>query len=473
METTRIVLFALSLTGLALESGFARNKTAENYGEAGDQVQQRAGGMLRWEKNSVTREKNLAEARKLLKRSLTVQSTVQIALLNNRALQAMLEDIGIALADFREAGYIQNPTIGVNPQILTVAPRTVEWDYSITFDLLDGLFIPLRKQLAREELEAAKLRVANQILQLVADVKSAYFEVVADQQTLDRLLTIKTAFDASLTLAQKQFEAGNITDVSLGLEQVNYSQIRLEIAQTNSNLLEGRERLNRLLGVWGLDTEWKTQGTLPQVPDSDLPARGLENLAVTQRLDLAAAEHELRSTVQALGIAKTYRYVSALEVGVGGTRNTDETNQVGPNLSIQLPIFNQGQGRIARGEARLRRAERNFEDLAIEIRSEARLLRDRLASRRATARFYETDILPFRRRVLGGQFLQYNAMTVGPFALFQTKIDELQAEKDYIQAIKAYWQTRAELERAVGGTLNPKAQGGSKQVIASPSDSKR
>lgn len=471
METTgTATILALALIGFALNSGITRDKTAEIYGEVGDRVQGRAGGALRWENDAIAREGNLQEARKLLKRPLTVQTAVQIALLNNRTLQAMLEDVGIALADFREAGYLQNPTIGVNPQILTVAPRTVEWDYSIAIDLLDGLFIPLRRRLAREQLEATKLRVASQVLQLVADVKSAYFEVVADQQTLDRLLTIQTAFDASLTLAQKQFEAGNITEVNLGLEQVNYSQIRLEIARTNSNLLEAHEKMNRLLGVWGLDTEWKTQGTLPDVPESDLPAHGLETLAVSQRFDLAAAERELRSTVQALGIAKTYRFVSALEIGAGGTRNTDATNQIGPSLSIQLPIFNQGQGRMARGEARLRQVERNFEDLAIEIRSEVRLLRDRLANRRATARFYETDILPFRRRVLSGQFLEYNAMAVGPFALFRTKIDELQSEKDYIQTMKEYWQTRAELERAVGGTLNPKSEGGSKQTITHDSE---
>jgi cobalt-zinc-cadmium efflux system outer membrane protein len=468
METSKVALvLALALLGIA--SGFARDKTAEIYGEVGDQIQQRTGRTLRWEKDDLVREQNLQEARQLLRRPLTIQTAVQIALLNNRALQGSLEEVGIAFADFREAGFLQNPTMGVNPQILANTPRTVEWDYTITLDLLDGLFIPLRKQLSREQLEAAKLRVADQVVQLIAEVKSGYYEVVADQQILDRLSTIEKGFDASLTLAQKQFEAGNSTDVALGLEQVNYSQIRLEIAQTRANLLEAHEKLNRLLGVWGLDTEWKTQNTLPPVPDSDLPAHGLETLAISRRYDLAAAQHELRSTVQAVGMAKTYRFVSALEVGAGGTRNTNATNQVGPSLSVQLPIFNQGQARIARGEARLRQAERHFEDLAIEIRSEVRLLRDRLASRRETAKFYETDILPVRRQVLGGQFLQYNAMIVGPFDLFRTKIDELQAEQNYIQALKEYWKTRAELERAVGGALTPVNQSGSKQVIFSDS----
>ena len=60
-------------------------------------------------------------------------------------------------------------------------------------------------------------------------------------------------------------------------------------------------------------------------------------------------------------------------------------------------------------------------------------------------------------------------MTVGPFALFRTKIDELQSEKDYIQTMKEYWQTRAELECAVGGTLNPKSEGESKRATTSGS----
>jgi cobalt-zinc-cadmium efflux system outer membrane protein len=473
METTKIAkVLTLALVSLALDSGFARDKAAETYGEVGDQVRQRTGSALRWGKDAVTREQNLQEARKLLKRPLTVQAAVQIALLNNQHLQATLEDVGISLADFREAGYLKNPTIDFTLQFPSGPPAINQLVYGITFDLLDALFIPLRKKLTRKELDATKLRVANEVLQLVADVKSAYYNVVADRQTLDRFLTIQKAFDASLDLAQKQFQAGNSTDVALGLEQINYSQIRLQIAEIRVQDRADSERLTRLLGLWGSDTEWTAEKTLPAVPDTDFPTRGLETLAVSQRFDLASAQQQLYAVVQALGIAKKYRFVSALSIGANGDRAQDNgVNNFGPSLSVQLPIFNQGQAGIARAEAQLRQAERNFESLAIEIRSEVRELRDRLAGRREIAKFYETDILPFRRRVVGGQFLQYNAMIVGPFDLFRTKIDELNAERDAIPAVKEYWVTRAELERAVGGSLSPRTQSGSKQMISN--DSKR
>jgi len=138
----------------------------------------------------------------------------------NQPAHLGLEDVGIALADFRQAGYLTNPTLNVNAQIPDHLPRSPEWDYGLSTSLLDALFIPLRKQLAAKALEGAKLRVAAETLQLIADVKSAYYELVAGLQTIDRLQTIAQAFDASLALAQKQFEAGNVTDVTLGLQQV-------------------------------------------------------------------------------------------------------------------------------------------------------------------------------------------------------------------------------------------------------------
>jgi outer membrane protein, heavy metal efflux system len=457
----RLVLSSV-LYGCAIVTTFAvpkRNQTQEAYDSVATKVQDRSGQLLRWEKDEVTREQNLAEARRLLRRPLTIKAAVQIALLNNPQLQATLEEVGIALADFRQAGYLANPTLNVNPQIPDHSPRSPEWDYGLTASLLDALFIPLRKQLAGKALEEAKLRVASEALQLVANVKSVFYELLGDEQTFDQLQTVKQALDASLLLTQKQFEAGNITDVALGLQQVEYSQVRLDLAEIDAKQLEDHEKLNRLLGLFGSDTNWTTaERVLPKLPDRDLPDRGLETLAVAQRYDLAARRQALETVLQQLGILDRYRFFSSLDIGVGGTRNTDGSNQIGPSLSIQVPLFDQGQAKLARGAARLRQTQRSFENLAIEIRSEVRELRDRLAARRRSAEFYQADLLPFRRRLLAGQQLQYNAMIVGPFDLFRTRVDEIQTERNYINVLKDYWQARAELERAVGGgfTMGPK-----------------
>jgi cobalt-zinc-cadmium efflux system outer membrane protein len=71
--------------------------------------------------------------------------------------------------------------------------------------------------------------------------------------------------------------------------------------------------------------------------------------------------------VRALGLTKTYRYVGALEFGIDTERESDRNNLTGPTLRLEIPLFNQGQARIAKSEAELRRAERKLESLAIGI----------------------------------------------------------------------------------------------------------
>ena len=68
-----------------------------------------------------------------------------------------------------------------------------------------------------------------------------------------------------------------------------------------------RERLNRLLGLWGADTDWQISGELSQEPSSDLPMRGqdkFEALAIDVRSEIRELRDELASKRE---IARFYR----------------------------------------------------------------------------------------------------------------------------------------------------------------------
>ena len=203
--------------------------------------------------------------------------------------------------------------------------------------------------------------------------------------------------------------------------------------------------------MWGADTDWKISGELRPLPASDPALPGLESLAVTQRLDLAAARAELGVVVRALGLTKAYRFIGALEFGIDTERGTDRTNVTGPQMSVELPIFNQGQARVARAQAELRRAERKFEALAVGIRSEVRELHDQLSTRREIARFFRDELLPGRIAIVNQSLLFYNGMLLGNYELLAAKTAELHAERGCVEALRDYWIARAELERALGG----------------------
>src|SRR4051812_37190278 len=65
-------------------------------------VRDRTGLAVRWQQDAAAREAALVQVRMLLKKPLTVNAAVQIALLNNRELLATFEDVGVSAADLRE-----------------------------------------------------------------------------------------------------------------------------------------------------------------------------------------------------------------------------------------------------------------------------------------------------------------------------------------------------------------------------------
>jgi len=445
---------ALFLLGTAI--GVPAESKSPPFQPVQNVVRERTGLSVRWQQNADARAESLAQVRTLLKRPLTASSAVQIALLNNRDLLAALEDVGVSAADLREAGMWKNPSLDLSLRLPDRAPKGPNWEEAAAFDFLDLLLRPLRQRVAANQLRAVQLRTTDQVLQLAAEVKKTVYTLEADATLLAKRQAIQEVQRAALELAQRQHEAGNITDLALAQQQAAYNAVRLETASAENEQREHREALNRLLSLWGPDTSWTISAALPALPENEVALRGLESLAVAQRLDLAAAHQDLAGMVEALGLTKRYRYLGALTFGIDTERESEGPHVTGPQLSLELPLFNQGQTRIAKGEAELRRSERKVEGLAIVIRSDVRKFHDQLTALRELCRFYESEELPVRRTITAGLLLHYNGMLVGQYELFSARADQLEAELKSIAARRDYWTTRAELERAVGGSLRPR-----------------
>jgi outer membrane protein, heavy metal efflux system len=429
-------------------------------------ARERSRSIITWEREKNAREQTLAEARKLLRTPLTPTTASQVALLNNQGLQSTFEEIGLAEADLIEARTLPNPRLDISARFPDKPPSGTDFEWGIAQDFLNILMIPLKTKVAKDQLTAVQLRVANEVIRLVAETKSAVYQVEAAEEVLGRLKVEQEAQATSLDLIQRLHEAGNITDLQLLQQQAEYSRSRLEIAQAEAEIRALREKLNRLMGLWGTDTGWKVESRVPDIPKDDLSIRGLETLAITQRYDLAAAKAELQSMLRALGLVKTFRWIGALDFGIDSERQSDSQTITGPTFSLELPFFNQGQARVARSQAQLRRAYDNFEREAVEIRSEVRELRDKLIFNRDLAQFYKDNLIPIRTQTRDQMQLQYNAMIVGPLELFTARQQEITAERAYIEAKREYWVNRAELEQTVGGNLSRSPQAVSKNPVA-------
>ena len=99
----------------------------------------------------------------LLSAELTPESAVQIAFFNNPAVQATYERLGIAQADFVQAGLFPNPVLHASVRFGVAGPRPGA-ELSLLQDFIRILEVPLRKRVAAAEFEAAKLEVAQAVI---------------------------------------------------------------------------------------------------------------------------------------------------------------------------------------------------------------------------------------------------------------------------------------------------------------------
>jgi outer membrane protein, heavy metal efflux system len=391
-----------------------------------------------------------AQVESLLQTNLTLNTAIQIALLNNRQLHATFEDLGIAEADLIQAGLLQNIQLAGSWRFPDPSAPYNNIEYGASANILDWFMLPLRKKVAAKNLEAAELRVTGQVLRLMSDVRRAFLTLQARQQLLERLQVSAQLNESALELAKRQKEAGNITDLQFATHQAVYAQSRLELAQARSELRIYRERLNRLLGLWGPMTTWQVTDLLQPIPDQEPDLENLEARAITNRLDLAAARKAIENSAYSLRLRQKTRFLPAsIHVGVSTEKEPDGQRITGPELEIELPLFDQGHGELARLSSQYRRAQRQFEALAVNIRSEVRELRDLIVASRDTAEYYKQVLLPQQRTVVQQTLLQYNAMQVGTYDLINAKAREVEMERRYIDAWRNYWIAHSELERAL------------------------
>jgi cobalt-zinc-cadmium efflux system outer membrane protein len=392
--------------------------------------------------------------RELLAHELTLDAAIQIALLNNRALQAVYEQLGIAQADLVQAGLLENPILAADVRFPTAEGAAIGAGIGLVQEFIAILQIPLKKRVAEAAFEEAKLTASAAVIDLVAAIKRAFYRLQGALQMLELRRTVVEATALSADVARRQHDAGNITDLELANEDALHEQARADLARVETEVTEDREELTALMGVWGAATEWRIGSRLPELPREEIALEGLETLAVSQRLDLAAARQRIQAILLARDLTRAFRFLPAGGLGVQVEREVDNgVWSVGPAVELPVPVFDQGQATLASQSARVRQREDEHAALAVTIRSQVRRAWMRMAQARALAQHYWDVLLPLRVRVVRQTQLEYNAMLVGVFQLLVAKRDEIDAGGGYIESLRDYWLARADLESAVGGEL--------------------
>jgi outer membrane protein TolC len=246
-------------------------------------------------------------------------------------------------------------------------------------------------------------------------------------------------------------QVGNFNKLQRAREQGFYADAALNLSRAEQAQRSTRERLTRLLGVWGAQAQFALPERLPDLPKSAMDLPDLEQLALEQRLDVRGAKLAAEQTAKNLGLTRTTRFINVLEVGFIYNTYNDAPSQRGYEIGFELPLFDWGDARVAKAEAIYMQALDRAAHTAINARSEVREAYSGYRSAYDIARHHRDEIVPVRRRITEENLLRYNGMLIGVFELLADARAQIVSVNNTIAALRDFWIAQADLDLALIG----------------------
>lgn len=406
---------------------------------------------VQWQRSEAEQAQARARVDELLRQPLSAAAAVELALLNNAGLQAQLAELGITQAEVLQAGRLPNPgfTFGRSAE-----GEKREIERGLHLNLARLLVLPLVRDMEQRRLEQAERTTALQVMALITQVRRTHVDAVAARERSRYMADVLKAAEASAELARRMARVGNFNKLQQAREQSFQADALQGYARALREEMATRERLIRLLGLWGSDlTALQLPDRLPDLP-AQVPDRpNIEREAMARRLDVQAAKLQTERTARALGLTRTTRLVNVLELGGHRNSSNEEHAHTGWEVSVELPLFDWGTARVARAEATYQQSLSRTAQTAVNARSEVREAYGHWRAAHDIARHQRDEVVPLKKRISEENLLRYNGMLIGVFELLADARAQITGVSQYLDTLRDFWVADAELEMALLGPI--------------------
>jgi outer membrane protein TolC len=281
---------------------------------------------------------------------LSVYDVSVLAVENNADLRAARTQRGVARAQVLEAGLLPNPSVSasylflLNPSsaagvIFDAVSATVTQDIQKTITMKSRL----------RTAQAAALQVDATVLweewQLIGKVRLAVFDLVQKEKLRKVLLAYRSTLQDRFERSRGALTQGNMTLATVAPDLTAISDTRKTLFDLERDIDSQRHDLNAMLGLAPeVMVPLKTQLQVLPV-DSKAVMHALDDLA-DRRPDLIALQLGYRSQDEKFRGAIVGQF-PALTFGPSYSRDTSDVRSFGPQLTMDLPIFDRNQGNVA------------------------------------------------------------------------------------------------------------------------------
>jgi outer membrane protein TolC len=390
--------------------------------------------------------------RRLLASPLSAEAAAQIALFNNKGLQVVYNELGIAEAVRVESSLPPNPTFSLS-RISTSVELDVE--RRLVGDVLALATLPARSEIAADRFRQAQFDAARETLGIGLEARRAWYRAVASQQLAAFLEQANQAAETSAKLATELGRTGALNKLDQAREQSFQLELSAQLATARRHALSDREALIRVMGLSGADLGFKLPGSLPALPRQPRNLPAIETEAVRRRVDLHIARIEVEALTKSYGLTNATRFINLLDVA-GVSRTQRETGVAhgtggGVEVDFQVPIFDFGEVRLRQAREAYMQAVNRLIEKVVNAQSEARDAYQAYHSTYDIAVSYRDRILPLRQVIADETTLHYGAMQIDVFALLTEARQRVTVNIAAIEAQLDFWLASADLTAAVDG----------------------
>ena len=381
----------------------------------------------------------------LLSKPLASEDAELLSMQLNPQARRNLLRVGIAEADYAQAGRIRNPGFTYE--------RNTDGEYStsLLFDVGGLLLMPLRREVTLRQLEAARYEAAGSVIDHLADTRIAWIEAITEQQ-LTRLVerSLETAVTANdMTRQMAALGHSGVSDAAES--EIFLGEMRSALTRQRLVELATREALIRQLGLWGNTArQLVLPRQLPPLPQSLLELPSVEGEAIDRRVDVQVAKANIEAMASNYELTRLNPFLSSIEFGP--IRESGEAGtENGYELEFNIPIFDAGGIANAKARFMFEQAQAQAQSVAIAAASQAREALLAYHSYWDIARHYQGVLLPLRQRVSSQKLLHYNGMLISVFDLLDDVRSSAELEASTIRAARDFWIAEIRLQLALTG----------------------
>lgn len=386
-------------------------------------------------------------------KTVSADTAVQVALINNRGLQASFAELGLSSAELWEVAMGPVPSVGISISGLA-GDVTRSLEATIVGTLLEIATTKSRTQIAEIRFRQAELAALGDTIALAVETRRAWIEAVGAFETSSLIGRTQGTAEAASELAVQLGRTGAMNKADQAREHAFTAELAAERAAAQLEAQLAKEKLLRLMGLWGSDTKIYVPDALPSLPGRPRAANNIEQLALNNRVDLKAGKLELQAIAMDYRLTGQTRMVSDISLAAGaGVERANGATETTPSLGLEfeIPLYDTGPLLSKRGQMAYLKAANTLAQTAIDARSDARMAYRELTGRHSIARHWRDQVLPLRNQIDAQALLTYNGMLTSTFELIADAQEGLGARISAAEAKRDYWLSETDATAAIWG----------------------